>query len=317
MCGIAGIIRANDKFQIKPKNITKTLLSLQSRGTDATGIAWLDEGKKFLVLKAPCKAEDFVTLPEYIENLPRIVKSKQILMHARWATQGSPMNNVNNHPIWNSEGLIIHNGVISVSKNLPADGYTDTEQIMLYIQKFGWKAGLKEVRGSLSIAYASFSDGDIYFYSESNPFVYARNDNVFIFASTETIASDGFGIDRKCFKDLKKQTVFRLVKNRWLMPVTQIKRSFSYGNPLWKQYYADMYGDCGYGSVYDYGASKPVETVRSEQPVNSGVVSGNKPTEQGIIDDDASDWESLGTNVENSKEVESKSNGDLNPVNEG
>ena len=93
---------------------------------------------------------------------------------------------------------------------------------MLYIQQFGWKGGLKDVTGSISIAYLDFKTEDVYLYSESSPFVYARNDNVILFASTEAIGAKGFGVSEKCFKDLKKQTVFRIVKNKWMMPVSSI-----------------------------------------------------------------------------------------------
>ena len=226
MCGIAGIARANQDLKITEKIITDMLLSLEIRGRDATGISWQDTSKKFYILKTPARASDFVQLPEYKENIQKVIESPIILLHTRAATQGWPGNNQNNHPIFNKKGIIIHNGVVRVPAILKGDGETDSEQILLYIQKYGFREGLSMVNGWMSIAYVSLLGGELFLYAEKAPLTYFKTESgAIVFASTYTTLQAGFNVSPKKVKDVEPLTVFKVVDNKTLLPIASIKRS--------------------------------------------------------------------------------------------
>jgi len=224
MCGIAGYIKTkNSNFKITGNNIINTLKMLEVRGKDATGVAWQDENKKkFWVIKTPSPASDFIELEAFKSSLPDIIKSKIVLLHTRQATQGDPVDNQNNHPIHNRGGLIIHNGMVHVSETLPGNGETDTEQIMLYIQKYGFADGLNKVSGSMSIAYIDFKDINLYLYSEIMPLSYHKEREILIFASTSLILSKGFNTNP--VKDLPKMTLFKIDNLLNMQTICSIKR---------------------------------------------------------------------------------------------
>jgi predicted glutamine amidotransferase len=192
MCGIAGIYRFDQKRKISENNIVDTLTALQSRGRDATGVAWLTD-KTYSILKTSSDASTFVELKEFKESLPKILQSKVVLLHTRAATHGSPFNNLNNHPLWNNEGLIIHNGVVTPPLNLPSRGETDSEQIMLYIQKYGLKNGIEKLRGWLAIAYVDFRNGGLTLFRDGAPIEYFVDRTSLVFGSTKEITKK-FGV---------------------------------------------------------------------------------------------------------------------------
>jgi len=225
MCGIAGILRSDAcKLKLTEDIISRILISLEYRGHDATGLCWKDKNNKvFYILKTSATATDFVNLPEYKKNIPQIVKSSVILLHTRAASQGSPLFNHNNHPIFNKMGIIIHNGDTHVPEWLPSDGTTDSEQIMLYIQKYGWD-GLSKIVGWLSIAYISLSTDEIFIYRDNAPLSYStRIDDAFLFASTRQTLTDSFGITEE-ISNIKPHIVFKVDNTFKLLPVLEIKK---------------------------------------------------------------------------------------------
>jgi glucosamine 6-phosphate synthetase-like amidotransferase/phosphosugar isomerase protein len=227
MCGIAGIVRFNNRYKVTEKQIKKTLVSLQTRGRDATGIAWL-HGSEYSVLKTPAPATDFVELKEFKRLLPEMMDSRILLFHTRAATHGSPLNNLNNHPLWNSDGMIIHNGVVFPPKDLPSRGETDSEQIMLYVQKYGWK-GLEQLRGWLSIAYIDFQLSNLYLYSEGAPLCMERNSNFCSFASTPQVLHN-FEVNKVVQPEQK--TVYRISKGGEFRVIAEINKKEEKRGPL-------------------------------------------------------------------------------------
>ena len=226
MCGIAGIIRSDLNFKVNEQTITDMLIDLERRGHDATGICWKNKANNYYVLKSPATASDFVDLPEYKKNIDEICKSTVILLHTRAASQGNPANNDNNHPLYNKEGIIIHNGIITVPAALPSLGATDSEQIMLYVQKHGWKEGLEKVDGWMAISYIDLASGDIFLYRELAPMSYFKyHSGALVFASTYSTLYEGFGVRPKKVDWLQPNIVYKVVDSRRLEPVTNIKRS--------------------------------------------------------------------------------------------
>lgn len=162
MCGIAGfslIPEADTDGRLLAASLA---LSIERRGRHATGIAWYDEeAKTIMVEKAPLKASDFV------QKLWDVVptSTKHAIIHTRAATQGSPDDNNNNHPI-NLPGIAgVHNGMLvndgEVSKKLNLDrvGEVDSEVIFHIIRYHG---GVEEVGrqldGDAAIAWMSWDD---------------------------------------------------------------------------------------------------------------------------------------------------------------
>lgn len=115
MCGVAGFVFSKNPPEKWFKRITKMLILSESRGNHATGI-FLWDGKKSITIKKPVGAEKFVKLPEY-KHLAKW-KPRVCLAHTRWATQGNPQVNANNHPLVTRNFVLIHNGVISNDKEL-------------------------------------------------------------------------------------------------------------------------------------------------------------------------------------------------------
>ena len=135
MCGIIGILSNSDIniFEF----IIESLLQLQNRGYDSSGICLLDKEDYILHKYASTVNEDAIQKLKKI-NLSD-TNNKVGIGHNRWATHG-PKNDINAHPHMsnNEEIVIIHNGIIENFKELKdfliKSGYkfhtnTDTEVI--------------------------------------------------------------------------------------------------------------------------------------------------------------------------------------------
>jgi len=113
MCGIAGFCLNQDE-KLDARKLSMSLLNeIASRGRDATGAAWVQIDKETKVAgihvsKAPVPSRLF---EPYLKSMPK--STRRAVLHTRWATQGSPQNNGNNHPIVSGKIVGVHNGVLS------------------------------------------------------------------------------------------------------------------------------------------------------------------------------------------------------------
>lgn len=113
MCGIIGIHFKNPRdLGVGRDNLERfvdeLLLGIEPRGRDATGLLTVDSKGKTNLVKADVDASTFI---KWRDTCPRRVRT--ILGHTRFATQGSPMNLDNNHPVQSGTCYAIHNGHIS------------------------------------------------------------------------------------------------------------------------------------------------------------------------------------------------------------
>lgn len=165
MCGIAGVRRFG-KTPITGEELILLLCSIEHRGQHATGVA-LENPDGIRVFKAATPAWLFTkskAFEEFLEaNLTE--ETTTALLHTRFATTGNPENNENNHPIWDSETAIIHNGMITNHHHLFSAGNykrsceTDSDIIRAMVSEHGMtEKGVRELNkmaGSAAIACIS------------------------------------------------------------------------------------------------------------------------------------------------------------------
>lgn len=109
MCGIIGYVGKKNSLPI----LIKGLKSLEYRGYDSSGIAYLKEDKIKII-----KEEGKVSILE--SNIDFNDYSNIGIAHTRWATHGVA-NKINAHPHSNGLFTIVHNGIIENYKELKTD----------------------------------------------------------------------------------------------------------------------------------------------------------------------------------------------------
>jgi len=141
MCGLSGVLlyparRSADEWRTIAEIATANLLFNQERGREASGIAVIRTNGACRILKRPLPASALVKTEAYRRLLATIDEETVcILGHTRMPTKGSPLHNVNNHPLQTEHVVGIHNGVITnddllfARLGLPRTGEVDSEII--------------------------------------------------------------------------------------------------------------------------------------------------------------------------------------------
>lgn len=133
MCGIVGYAGKTNVI----KNIITGLKSLEYRGYDSSGIAYLDKNNNIKIYKKVGQ----------IKNLDQILNYEDEaslgISHTRWATHGG-VTDTNAHPHNQGKITLVHNGIIEnyeeLKKELEKEGYnfkssTDSEVAAALIDK--------------------------------------------------------------------------------------------------------------------------------------------------------------------------------------
>ncbi len=179
MCCLFGLLDYKEVFNKRDKNAIISVLSIkcEERGTDATGIAYNENGR-LCIYKRPLPAHK---LRYSIPN-----STRYIMGHTRMTTQGSEKHNYNNHPFLGSvlseKFALAHNGVIyndnklRKSELLPktkiqTDSYIATQLIeqqnTLNFESMKYMA--EKVEGSFVFTVINNSD-NLYIVKGNNPF---------------------------------------------------------------------------------------------------------------------------------------------------
>lgn len=166
MCGICGVRRFGPE-PIDPNVFTVMLLDNEHRGNMATGIATQQLDGSVQVLKEDSPAWTFVKRPQYKAFLEANFREDTVavLGHTRLSTKGSATFNKNNHPIFDDETAVIHNGVLNNDDFLFKDmklervAETDTDIIRAIVTEHGVTpraiTELNRISGSAAIAVVS------------------------------------------------------------------------------------------------------------------------------------------------------------------
>lgn len=196
MCGIVGYI---GKKHNGTDVVIAGLQTLEYRGYDSVGVAYLDGSGNAQVIKQVGQVSNLLTTDQ---PLPEKGVSLAI-GHTRWATHGTPTIK-NAHPHFNTDKTIfvVHNGIIEnapeLRTTLEAEGYvftteTDTEVIPHLIDSHlkkhhrfskAFAAALQELHGAYAIAAMTTHDPDtLYAARLSSPLVVGVGTRDFIVAS--------------------------------------------------------------------------------------------------------------------------------------
>lgn len=139
MCGIFGFVTSKPSKE-NAEMFRSLLLNSKSRGRDATGILYVtDKTKEIIMYKAPMEAVAFDK--EHMDkHMDGLAKAKIAIGHIRAATMGSEKNNVNNHPVESEHYFAIHNGMLHSLPRLDKykyKGEVDTEIFLSYVEEKG------------------------------------------------------------------------------------------------------------------------------------------------------------------------------------
>ena len=105
MCGVFGFVSKGDG-EINMKILERVAKETEKRGPHAWGIAWINRDDRLCMFKTEGR------ISENLGMLAMARDAKMLIGHTRYATQGDPENNLNNHPHAADGGWIVHNGMI-------------------------------------------------------------------------------------------------------------------------------------------------------------------------------------------------------------
>lgn len=167
MCGIAGmnIGQLEGKTLNSRKLASELLMQIVQRGKDATGAAWVQKGeteREVWYSKMAAPAHRFLETGG-LKQMPN--RSRNVLLHTRYATQGKPSINDNNHPIIVGGLVGVHNGHISNDNEIIRDGkfervgQVDSEAAFWLLSSIkDPKEALIELRGTAALAWIHVND---------------------------------------------------------------------------------------------------------------------------------------------------------------
>jgi glucosamine 6-phosphate synthetase-like amidotransferase/phosphosugar isomerase protein len=134
MCGVFGFV-SRDNSSVNLKILERVALVTESRGKHAWGMAWIDGNGRMRMYKQTGRVGDSLAL------LRMAADARFLIGHCRYATQGNPKINTNNHPHPADGGWVVHNGMIPnyddlvTAHGLHPVGVCDSEVLGLLIEQ--------------------------------------------------------------------------------------------------------------------------------------------------------------------------------------
>lgn len=207
VCGIGGFYNCSGGLAPLPA-IKSLWRGLEARGVHAAGFAvgWMDADQPVSVKQSGPAHRMFDKLSRYIDGS----HTQYVLLHTRYATQGSTSKNGNNHPVCEHGFTTIHNGWVNNYEELMNDfevqygisrvNEVDSELLNVILKTESIETIAEEVDGPVSLAWIDNKNAPMQvnlFTNGLNPLVIARTkSNDIVWASTISIleASD-FDID--------------------------------------------------------------------------------------------------------------------------
>ena len=197
MCGLFGFISYGDAVKEVNDLVLSLAISSAERGTDATGVSYLNKGK-IVIEKAAKSAYQFkVSVPK---------NAKAVMGHTRHSTQGSEKHSINNHPFKgklqnNSMFALAHNGVlcndVSLRKKLKLSKTQIETDSYIAVQLLEQKGSLsmnnikymaEQVSGSFS--FSMLDEGNnLYLVKGDSPLsiLHFKDIKTYVYASTDRI----------------------------------------------------------------------------------------------------------------------------------
>ena len=207
MCGIGGIsLPAHDAFtkdrKLPISQVSNLWEEMSDRGNHACGFAikWTNS-ENVVVVKQPGSS---LEMSGQIEQYGSSDFVQYVMLHTRYATQGSTAKNYNNHPVVGYDMVVTHNGVLSndrqILKTLKRKPMydVDTEAINASLRLRSPKYTIEQVKGSMSISWVDVREPDVVHLMTNgqNPLVIARlHSGAIVWASMEYMIEEaGFDV---------------------------------------------------------------------------------------------------------------------------
>ena len=207
MCGIAGVyFHDPDNSPLTHTSLEKLvdqlLLGIEHRGHDATGFAAVLPSGELEIEKADLEAQRFCW---WRSKLPE--KPQSVLLHTRFATQGTPMNLDNNHPVRYNNAVMTHNGHIHNDKEifdeegLSRNAEVDSEVIAALFDKYGidkahiplgkldggFAVAVADLRKPKSLVLAKGNSSPLFYYEATQGIVWASTEQTIIDALKKSL----------------------------------------------------------------------------------------------------------------------------------
>jgi asparagine synthetase B (glutamine-hydrolysing) len=217
MCGILGVCldittsrSADDILRLKT-DFADLLAAAEVRGTDAAGVYIVNKDSEIVYHKAPVAGSVLADDDTFWKMLNDFVSEKTVAIigHTRFATHGDPADNDNNHPIFDTPIIGVHNGMIRNHERLNTRyrkaAEVDSAAIMSLLRVKSKNKpmtlstlsnNLHQLEGPFAIAVADTRKPDgIFMARNTNPvkFFRERDAGLLWFASTSEILNDGIG----------------------------------------------------------------------------------------------------------------------------
>lgn len=197
MCCLFGLLDYNNRFTPKQRQIILHALATEceERGTDATGISYMSEGRMRIYKRAVRGRYMWFRLPQ---------DASYIMGHTRLTTQGNARHNYNNHPFSGRCGsgsfTLAHNGVLwndvqlRKQRNLPKTNIETDSYIAVQLLEREAAINLASIKKMAEAVEGQFTftvldnHNNLFFVKGHNPLsLYHFNDGFYLYASTDTI----------------------------------------------------------------------------------------------------------------------------------